>query len=470
MLRPLPAGAAAMPAPRTLLGRVDNSSGGGSRFYAVSSSGRVESLTERLSVQQRPPPAWSPQSVPFPPPSRASHIRSHRRSKLLRTGTTPRHAMPASLVLTAAPVASLQQLSSLLQAHGLSPLDPVAVATSSGALAAGALSAGAYELVLSVAAQPGHHTVQLLGLLAAAIRPGGKLVVQEVGGRAGCGAAGGAWRHRNNCGLSGLHTQFTQPFALSPCLVQPGTAEEALKKALLLSGFSSTAPAPGGGLAAHKPAWETGAKAAIALKPRQQAANSGSKLAAAAATWVLGGDDVDEELVDDDELLTEEDKQRPAPPGAALWVGQGGRMLWGTGHSVSVQAGACACHLNGQCPAQQAHASRSAAGLLMRHAPFPSLPGASLPAAAARDDCEVGAAGRKACKDCTCGRAEGEAAPQVQLTKEMLDNPTSGGCGSVSTCGAGTAGGALCVVQPPSACQPCLQAQILAVQSKINCV
>jgi hypothetical protein len=98
--------------------------------------------------------------------------------------------MPASLVLTSAPVATLQQLSSLLEAHGLSRQDPVAVATSSGALA-GALSAGAYELILSVAAQPGHHTVQLLGLLAAAIRPGGKLVVQEVGGRTGCG---GGWR------------------------------------------------------------------------------------------------------------------------------------------------------------------------------------------------------------------------------------------------------------------------------------
>jgi hypothetical protein len=42
----------------------------------------------------------------------------------------------------------------------------------------------------------------------------------------------------------------------------------------------------------------------------------------------------------------------------------------------------------------------------------------------------VGAAGRKACANCTCGRAEGEDKP-AQLTREMLDNPTSG-CGSVS--------------------------------------
>lgn len=90
-----------------------------------------------------------------------------------------------TLVLTATPVATLQQLTSLLEAHGVSSLGPVALATSSGTLGAGALSAGAYDAVLSVAGQPGHHTVQLLGLLAAAMKPGGKLVIQEVG----CGAS-----------------------------------------------------------------------------------------------------------------------------------------------------------------------------------------------------------------------------------------------------------------------------------------
>jgi hypothetical protein len=88
--------------------------------------------------------------------------------------------MSTTLVLTDAPVATMQQLTSLLDANGLSPRDPVAVATASGALAAGALSAAAYDTVLSVAARPGHHTVQLLGLVAAALKPGGKLVVQEV--------------------------------------------------------------------------------------------------------------------------------------------------------------------------------------------------------------------------------------------------------------------------------------------------
>jgi hypothetical protein len=50
------------------------------------------------------------------------------------------------------------------------------------------------------------------------------------------------------------------------------------------------------------------------------------------------------------------------------------------------------------------------------------------------DDCEMGAGGaRKACKDCTCGRAEGQMVDKVELTQDMLDNPGSaGGCGSVS--------------------------------------
>lgn len=44
----------------------------------------------------------------------------------------------------------------------------------------------------------------------------------------------------------------------------------------------------------------------------------------------------------------------------------------------------------------------------------------------------MGAAGRKACKNCSCGRAEaGPDAKPAKLTKEMLENPTSG-CGSVS--------------------------------------
>ena len=45
-------------------------------------------------------------------------------------------------------------------------------------------------------------------------------------------------------------------------------------------------------------------------------------------------------------------------------------------------------------------------------------------------DCGV-ATTKKACKNCTCGRAEG-LIEKLDLTPEMLENPQSGGCGSVS--------------------------------------
>ena len=45
--------------------------------------------------------------------------------------------------------------------------------------------------------------------------------------------------------------------------------------------------------------------------------------------------------------------------------------------------------------------------------------------------CEVGAS-RKACKNCTCGRAEAEAkVEKLELTAEQINNPQSS-CGSVS--------------------------------------
>ena len=52
-----------------------------------------------------------------------------------------------------------------------------------------------------------------------------------------------------------------------------------------------------------------------------------------------------------------------------------------------------------------------------------------LPSAhAAASDCTTS---KKACKNCTCGRADAEAGVKVDLTPDMLDNPQSA-CGSVS--------------------------------------
>lgn len=49
--------------------------------------------------------------------------------------------------------------------------------------------------------------------------------------------------------------------------------------------------------------------------------------------------------------------------------------------------------------------------------------------ACAVDDCEVGST-RKACKNCTCGRAEEEQKVEIGLTTEQISNPKSA-CGSV---------------------------------------
>ena len=46
-------------------------------------------------------------------------------------------------------------------------------------------------------------------------------------------------------------------------------------------------------------------------------------------------------------------------------------------------------------------------------------------------DCEVGST-RKACKNCSCGRAEAEEkVEKLELTPDLLENPQSA-CGSVS--------------------------------------
>lgn len=125
--------------------------------------------------------------------------------------------MPA-LVLTSAPVASLQQLQALAAAQGVPAGEPLALATSSGGLAATTLSAGAYDTLLSVADRPGHHTVQLLGLAAAALQPGGRLVVQEV--RGSCAQTAGFGCRR--AGRVSCRTGGGRPATLcNPCCTLP---------------------------------------------------------------------------------------------------------------------------------------------------------------------------------------------------------------------------------------------------------
>lgn len=218
---------------------------------------------------------------------------------------------PTGLLLTSERSIDFKSLNELLTSTGINP-DTVTIATSSGPTTA-QLPASTYETIISLGgATSGHHSVDFLGRLSAALQPAGKLIIKE-------------------------------------------SDTETLRKNLLLSGFTETTATSSDTLTAKKPNWETGTKAAISLKPRS---------AAAAGAWTVSPDDGDEELVDAEALLTEDDLKRP---------------------QVNKENGG---------------------------------------------DC--GASGRKACANCSCGRADGTA-KEVKLTKEMLENPQpSGGCGSCS--------------------------------------
>lgn len=85
-----------------------------------------------------------------------------------------------ALVVTAAPVASLQEFQTLLDGELESLRERAKVATASGGLTPGALGRSAYDTIVSCSGAAGHHTVEFLGVLAAALKPGGRLIVKEV--------------------------------------------------------------------------------------------------------------------------------------------------------------------------------------------------------------------------------------------------------------------------------------------------
>ena len=145
-----------------------------------------------------------------------------------------------------------------------------------------------------------------------------------------------------------------------------------LQAALLLAGFTAIERA-GSRVRGSKPAWEAGAAQAL----RKRAAPAAAPPAPA---WLLNADD-DDELIDEDALLTEEDRQRPAAPVSDCEV------------SFRLFLSFVRCSLT-------------------------------------RPRAQVGTTGRKACANCSCGRAEAEAKVTVENASDLDSLPPSA-CGSV---------------------------------------
>ncbi|GJP53544.1 hypothetical protein CLOM_g12701 [Closterium sp. NIES-68] len=263
------------------------------------------------------------------------------------------------------------------------------------------IASGSLESVLSIAERPGHHDATCLSELARVLQPNGTLLLQEpVAAR----SAAAVEQERLPSSLSG----------------SPLPNQAALERTLLLSGFATwqaVSSVAGVGLApeftgitpaaigstqgpllvpvtlkAQKPAWQTGSSFSLKKKstssqaaaaPAAAPATSAGVPLPAAATWRVGTGGAGEE---DDELVDED--------------------------------------------------SLLTAEDLVAPAPPP-------PSAAA--GCGTAKTARKACKNCTCGRAEMEAAEvagegeggkgKSKLTIDQIANPESA-CGS---CGLGDA-------------------------------
>ncbi|KAK6795764.1 hypothetical protein RDI58_009219 [Solanum bulbocastanum] len=157
------------------------------------------------------------------------------------------------------------------------------------------------------------------------------------------------------------------------------------ERKLLLAGFSDAQSSEAGHsivITAKKPSWKVGSSFSI-----RKITKSLPKVQI----------DDDSDLIDEDSLLTEEDLKKPQLPNGKrsairLFISDIISFISSTLNSIC-------CSLAG-----------------------------------AVGDCEVGKT-KKACKNCSCGRAEAETKVQLGPTAEQLDNPQSA-CGS---CGLGDA-------------------------------
>lgn len=270
------------------------------------------------------------------------------------------------------------------------------------------------DMVISVAESPGYHTSGVIGELARVLRPGGTLVLQEPIAK-----------------RSAVPEEAAKLGASAAAKLQ---SQPALERALLLAGFTGAAhvsPFSSAGLAplfagltpasvgstqgpllqpfavrVQKPSWATGSS----FKLKRSKVNPGEAKVNGAAVRLS---------------LDEMDEVTRVPSAAAAAMAAAAPPAAAAMPAVS-QSAASWTLVNGDLEEDEDLVDEEA--LLTAEDLAPPL---AVPA----EDCGAGAA-KKACKNCTCGRAEMEVATESEkLTIDQLSNPQSA-CGS---CGLGDA-------------------------------
>eukprot|EP00244_Chara_vulgaris_P003709 TRINITY_DN168_c0_g1_i1.p1 TRINITY_DN168_c0_g1~~TRINITY_DN168_c0_g1_i1.p1 ORF type:complete len:346 (-),score=54.73 TRINITY_DN168_c0_g1_i1:1284-2321(-) len=306
------------------------------------------------------------------------------------------------LVLTSAQVLTGRILSSFqVDSHvGLNDISVVTNSAGQQGLKL-ALESSSVDVILSVAEVPGHHTAPLLSEFNRVLRSGGEVTIQEpccrrnpVGAESTrLGTLAGSLQSKEGLERALTLSGFIQSEAMDP-LLEVGLCSRLMGVTDASLGSSCGPLLVPLAIKARKPQWGTGTsfslrrpvKATVTgtvklsvddlseLAPRANGVNGSHN--GGSSVVQISRDNIDDQLSDDDELIDEDE-------------------------------------------------------LLDDEAAQPSIE------APANDDCEVGKGGvRKACKNCTCGRAEEEAKGiKPVLTKDMLENPQSN-CGN---CGLGDA-------------------------------